>query len=264
MSTANARVGVVGHTIYHADGTIQNNNAGFHNSVYRGKNLGTSFTAVQSAAVTAGTFDDMFVGDYWVINGVTWRIAGFDLYYRCCDNVSLGHHICVVPDASLESSKWNETNDTVTGGTNGGAGYINSKIRAAIKASDGSESKVIAAFGSSHVLAYRQLYPTTYDTSGNATGWAWTDAKVELMNEVLVYGQQAWTSDGHGNGYEVGLDKYQLPLFRHNPQLVNIRADWWLRGVTSASTACIVSANGDAGRYSAGASLGVRPLSLIA
>ena len=52
-------------------------NAGFHNSLFRGKSLGTSVTAAQWAAIGAGTFDDLFIGDYWTINGIVWRIAAF-------------------------------------------------------------------------------------------------------------------------------------------------------------------------------------------
>ena len=40
-------------------------NAGFHNSIYRGKNLGGTVTDEQWAAIKAGTFDDLFIGDYW-------------------------------------------------------------------------------------------------------------------------------------------------------------------------------------------------------
>ena len=62
------------------------NNAGAHNAIYRGKNLGTSVTTAQYNAIKAGTFDDLYIGDYWVINGVTWRIAAFDYYLRCGDS----------------------------------------------------------------------------------------------------------------------------------------------------------------------------------
>lgn len=230
--------------------------AGFHNSIFRGKNLGTSLTTAQSAQITAGTFDDMFIGDYWVINGVTWRIADFDPYYRCGDSAILGHHIAVVPDSSLYSTKWNETNDTSTG-------YVGSAIRANIKATSasdaGAEEKVIAAFGDAHVLAYRAEYPTTY-ADGAATGWAWTDARVELMNEVEVYGCNVWSSMP---GYETGINKRQLSLFRLAPQFINIRAYWWLRSVRSATSACVVHATGFAYNTSASYSCGVRPLSLI-
>ena len=55
------------------------NNAGTHNAQYRGKNLGNAFTAAQSAAIRAGTFDDMYVGDYWPITTTyTYYIATSD------------------------------------------------------------------------------------------------------------------------------------------------------------------------------------------
>ncbi len=38
-----------------------------HNSIYRGKNLGSSVTAEQSAATSNGTFTDIYPGDYWLI-----------------------------------------------------------------------------------------------------------------------------------------------------------------------------------------------------
>lgn len=246
--------------------TSVDNAAGFHNSIFRGKYLGDEFTEEQSAVITAGTFDDLFVGDYWTINGVNWRIADFDTYYRCGDTELNTHHIAVVPDTRLYSCVWNETNNTVTGGVNGGAGYVDSFVRANIKATSdtaaGAEEKVIAAFGDSHVLSYRTEYPTTYSADGVATGLAWTDARVELMNEVEVYGAPMWSAGGLG--YEVGINKRQLSLFRLSPQFISIRANWWLRGVRSAAYACHVTTNGCADYTRATYSLGVRPLTLIA
>ncbi len=43
----------------------ESSGAGLHNNLYRGKNLGTALTSAQSTAIRAGTFDDMFIGDYW-------------------------------------------------------------------------------------------------------------------------------------------------------------------------------------------------------
>lgn len=42
-------------------------NAGFHNSVYRGKYLGTAVTDTQWTAIGNGTFEDLYIGDYWTI-----------------------------------------------------------------------------------------------------------------------------------------------------------------------------------------------------
>ena len=51
------------------------NNAGAHNAIYRGKSLGSTVTTAQYAAIKAGTFDDLYIGDYWTIGGVNYRIA---------------------------------------------------------------------------------------------------------------------------------------------------------------------------------------------
>ena len=61
------------------------NNAGAHNAIYRGKNLGTSVTAAQWAAIANGSFTDLYIGDYWVIGDFNWRIAAFDYYYKSGD-----------------------------------------------------------------------------------------------------------------------------------------------------------------------------------
>ena len=42
------------------------NNAGAHNAIYRGKSLGSTATTAQYAAIKAGTFDDLHIGDYWL------------------------------------------------------------------------------------------------------------------------------------------------------------------------------------------------------
>lgn len=253
-------VGIVGHTAYKSSADLGNENAGFHNSLYRGKYLGNALTGEQSAAIQAGTFDGMFVGDYWTINGVNWRIADFDPYYLCGDqnNGLETHHIAVVPDTCLYNAKWNSS-DTTSGG------YVGSAIRSNIKAANGdaqgAQAKVIAAFGDAHVLSYRGLLPSAY-SSGNASSWAWVDCRVELLSEMEVYGAPVWSVGG--KGYEVGHAKRQLSLFRHNPDMMNIRASYWLRSVDSATDACFVSYGGNASYTGASSSLGVRPLSLIA
>lgn len=54
-------------------------NAGTHNAFYRGKNLGNVFTEAQSAAIRAGTFIDLYPGDYWPITTTyTYYVATGD------------------------------------------------------------------------------------------------------------------------------------------------------------------------------------------
>lgn len=227
------------------------NNPGFHNAIPRRKNLGNSFTAAQIAAIQGRTYEGLFVGDYWQKDGITHTIAHIEPNYRCGDNISLDGHIMVISDGGW-SSKWNETNDTSTG-------YVGSKVREYIKSSGGPQDKIIGFFGSSHVLSYRAIYPSAY-SSGKATGWAWVDARSELPNETQVYGHQVWGQ----NGYEDGIDKFQLAAFRFFPELMNTRAGWWLRSVCSATLACNVFGSGSANTSGASDSIGVRPLSIIA
>lgn len=46
-----------------------------HRNIFREKSLGESITAEQLAAIRDGSFKDLYIGDYWEINGVKYRIA---------------------------------------------------------------------------------------------------------------------------------------------------------------------------------------------
>ena len=292
-------------------------NAGSHNSIYRGKYLGDEVTADQYAAIAAGTFDDMYIGDYWTINGVNWRIAHFDYWLNCGDTNTTTHHIVIVPDLALYSAKMNETNTTA-------GGYLHSKMRGGITYQDTftgdgtttvftlsySSSFVInvkiggttqatstytisgttltfntapangaaieanyintdylnqgglvqaktmieAAFGSAHILSHRELLTNASSSSG-ATTWTWADSTVDLISEVMAFGCKVWGNQG----YDVGIDKEQLALFRHDVSRLTTRAGWWLRSVSSSAVFVLAYGNGIAGGNDASNSGGVRP-----
>lgn len=44
---------------------LTRNGAALHNSIPRGKNLGTTITQAQHNAIANGSFDDIWIGDYW-------------------------------------------------------------------------------------------------------------------------------------------------------------------------------------------------------
>lgn len=222
--------------------------AAAHNCIYRGKNLGTSVTAEQYAAISSGKFTDLYIGDYWVIKGVTYRIAAFDYYYNCGDTNFTKHHVVIVPDTSLYKAQMNTSNVT-TGGYTGSAMYKSNLAQA--------KTTIKAAFGSAHVLTKRELL--TNAVNGNTpSGWAWFDSDVELMNEVQAYGSVAWGAHD-GNGYNVASGDGQFPLFMFDRTKLHNREDYWLRDVASASNFSLVHSNGNADYYSASSSLGVRP-----
>ena len=93
------------------------------------------------------------------------------------------------------------------------------------------------AFGSAHILSHRE-YLTNAITSGYASAGSWYDSTVELMNEPMVYGSGFFTprnSLGATIPSTYTIDTVQLPLFTFRPDLICIRATWWLRDVVSAS-----------------------------
>ena len=223
--------------------------AGLHNSIWRGKNLGTSFTSEQSAAIRDGSFKDLWLGDYWTIDGVNYRIMDFDYWYQSGDTACTTHHVVVVPDTALYNAQMNTTAVT-TGGYNGSA-MRTSNLNSA-------KTTIKNAFGASHILSHRELL-TNAVSNGNSSGWAWFDADIELMSEHMVYGARAWGGGAHV-GYDVGNAKSQLSGFKARGDMEHTRSGWyWLRDVSSATDFCDVYNDGFAGLNGASNSVGVRP-----
>lgn len=231
------------------NGTVEKN-AGAHNSIFRGKNLGTSVTAAQYAAISAGTFDDLFIGDYWVIGGVNYRIAAFDYYLRCGDTDMNTHHVVIVPDSNLYNHVMNDTNTTE-------GGYMGSKMYT--EGLNQAKTTIKAAFPN-HVLKHR-VYLTNAVSNGKPSAGAWCDSEVELMNEQMVYGGAVFMPgcDGTTVPTNYRVEKSQLPLFAHRPDLISNRLTFWLRDVVTAAYFAGVGPGGGASCYGASGSFGVRP-----
>lgn len=226
------------------------NNAGAHNAIYRGKSLGTSVTTAQYSAISAGTFEDMYIGDYWTINDVVYRIAAFDYYLHCGDTECTKHHVVLVPDTCLYNHVMNDTN-TTTGA------YVNSKM---YKEGLAQAKTTIKAAFSGHVLSKR-IYLSNAVSNGRASAGAWCDSEVDLMCEHMVYGNGVFSpvSDGTTVPNNYRVEKSQLPLFQHEPSRICNRATWWLRDVISASRFAVVNLYGNADCYYASVSFGFRP-----
>lgn len=227
------------------------NGAGAHNSIYRGKNLGTAVTAAQWAAIQNGTFDDMYIGDYWVIGGVTYRIAAFDYYLRAGDTDMNTHHVTLVPDASMYTHCMNDTNITT-------GGYVGSKMYT--QGLNQAKTTITSAFGAAHILTHRQ-YLCNAVTNGKPSGGSWYDSTVELMTEQNCYGGKVFGAGNDGSTVPAlyTVDKSQFPLFTFRPDMIFNRQWFWLRDVVSAACFADVNGRGDADYYGASAAGGVRP-----
>ena len=230
---------------------IATTGAGAHNAIYRGKYLGSAVTEAQYAAIAAGTFEDMYIGDYWTIGGVNYRIAAFDYYYRTGDTSCDTHHITLVPDGNMYTHVMNDTNVTT-------GAYVGSKMYT--EGLTQAKTTINSAFGEAHILNHRQ-YLQNAVTDGYASGGSWYDSTVELMTEQNVYGGKVFGNQLNGtalpNSYTV--DKSQYPLFVFRPDMISNRAWFWLRDVVSASNFAHVNAYGLATSNYASAAPGVRP-----
>ena len=225
-------------------------NAGAHNAIYRGKNLGSSVTSVQYAAISSGKFTDLYIGDYWIINGVTWRIAAFDYWMNCGDTATTKHHIVVVPDNNLYTHKMNDTNVTT-------GGYVGSKMHK--EGLTQAKNTIKSAF-SGHVLSHR-VYLTNTVANGRPSAGAWFNSEVDLMTEAMVYGTNVFSpvSDGTNIPANYNVDYKQLPLFALAPQLICNRNWYWLQNVVSAVYFALVDYCGIAHYHGASTDGGVRP-----
>lgn len=231
-------------------------NAGYHNSIFRGKDI-TNYYDDQSlfTRISDGTFDDLYVGDYIVKNGITWRIAGFDVYLHRGNPELTKHHAVIVPDTNLTNASMNDAATTANG-------YLGSKMLTTTL--EGIYSTYIEPIFNNHIISYRNLLTnattsTLYNRLGTNTGgssnWDWADRKLDLMNENQVLGSIVWSS----SGYETGGDSNQFPLFGLAPEYIYNRNTYWLRTIADNTRYVYIVDNGFVRHGSANSSSGVRP-----
>ena len=243
---------------YTSDG--EPSSLGLKRSFYRGKNLGNTITSDQSAHIKDGTFKDLFVGDYWLINDIRWRIADY-IRYGTSDSRTTG--VCVIPDTVLLTDQQMNTSNTVTGGYVSSAmntTYINNAVEIAV-----------SAFGDEHVNNITFVGCSGVNNGAEAGVIYVSDKRAVLPSEQEVFGCMINTYKRYGiDGWpQGGSNKTQLALFALNPELIwrtpdgSTTGGWWLRDIASSACFCAVWDNGRPGITHASNKWGVRPLFAI-
>ena len=244
-----------------------------HNAMWGGRDITAAFNAgTVSANIANGTFKDIFPGDYITkqvtISGtaynVNWVVADCDYWINKGDGDTgmETHHVVIVPQAPIFNANMN--NDNVTTG-----GYKGSRMyRETIPA---CAAGIVSAFGSGHILKFRDGISNRVDTGAvssgvtqwtGASGWwgEWVDAYCNLMSEKMVYGAPITASGAMDN--TVALR--QMSAFRLSEKAINYnRQHWWLRDVVSSADFAHVGGNGYAHARDASLALGVRPFALL-
>lgn len=239
-------------------------NGGAHNSIYRGKDITNLFyDGTLSKQIAAGTFDDIFVGDYIIGKNSKRKYLVADINYRLHmgDTECTKPHILMIPERTMGNEQMNATNVT-TGAYIGSAMYTTNlaKYKTIIKND----------FEETHILKHRNHLQNAV-TNGYESAGTWYDSDIELMNETMVYGSNIFKNCLNGsnipNNYTI--DKSQLSLFRLRHDLTvalndsGARQWYWVRDVVSSASFAYVSGNGGANYGNASNSGGVRPAFLI-
>lgn len=225
-----------------------------HRKIFRGKNLGETFSVEQKAAVQNGSFEDLWIGDYWTISGINFRIADFDYWYGVGDTPFNQHHLVIVPDEPISDIKMNES-DTTTGGYTGCTGYTT--------AMTDIKSTIEAAF--EYAVLDRREYLVNAISGNMPSAGNWYDSKVEFMNEPMVYGGYIQTpaSSASNVSHRTTCSKSQLALFSIAPRYMICQKDYWLRDVVSSTAFASVSKQGLATFTNASTQIGARPVFAI-
>lgn len=245
-------------------GGIIAKNAGAHNSIYRGKDITDLFyNGTLSQQIAAGTFDDIFIGDYIIGRNSNRKYIVADINYRlhCGDTECTTPHVLMIPERFMGTAKMNDSNITT-------GAYVGSKMYTNYLAP--FKTVIQNDFEVGHILSHRSYMPNAV-TNGYESGGAWVDSTIDLMNELMVYGSNIFHNVMNGTNVPTShtIDKSQLSLFRLDKSKIIAKDDsgnrtWcWLRDVVSASDFAFVSTTGTAGNHGASLSSGVRPAFLI-
>ena len=223
-----------------------------HRNIFRGKNLGTSVTVDQLAAIRNGTFEDLYVGDYWEINvngrNVKFRIADFDYWVNTgYPNPVTNHHVVIVPEEYIINETVEVTVDNLSGGlmsgSSNGTGLESSKEATSLW----DMLKII--FGVDNILTRRDFPSTKFEpsTNGNPTvsyGMGengFVGCMFSLLNEPMVFGGYVHSAPGDNR---ITVSHHQLALFRLAPRFINVRYDYWLRDIVDSTHFAMVSVLG--------------------
>lgn len=169
---------------------------GYRRNIYRGKNLGSSVTPEQWETIRTGAFDNLFIGDYWDIDGVKWNIVDFNYFLNVWSETNKTWlrtpHVVIMPNGRIGgNAKMNDT-DTNSGG------YVSAAIRSYLNGD--VKTAIYNIFGSGHILKVPRNFSNGANTSG-VTGMIAVDSEVDLPSTGMITGTsyQAYSSSFIGN-----------------------------------------------------------------
>lgn len=229
----------------------------WRNGIWRGKYLGDHVTDEQYAAMKAGTFKGMFLGDYWVINNHNWRIMDFNYWIRNGPVPVSDFHVVIMPDDQIANGVMNSTATNSTG-------YANSDF---YKNKSNTVDRIVKeAFGDEHILYHKEYLITGVSNGGVPNAADWLDSGVELPNEFMIYGHAGYQVINYGgnSGLRISNSFNQLSacaMDQHVPY--QSRNMIWLRDSVGTTEFASVGGYGNIDKRTANLTNGYRPVFAI-
>lgn len=180
-----------------------------HREIFRGKSLGSTYTAEQKEAISSGTFHDLWIGDYWTINGHKYYIADFDLFYYKGGTASLRnteHHAVVILEGGADQTP------RPYGGVK--TYYGNAQIRN--EGLSTSKSLINAAFPN-NVMTYNSELPVGF--GAGAEQRQNLNCDVELLRAGHIMAHSKTDVDGNQNQYDRQFKLFELDHANFNKYL---------------------------------------------
>ncbi len=235
-------------------------------NTYRGKDItelwknNSLYTQIEN-----GTFADIYVGDYIKDNdNHIWLIADLDNYLYSGDTSLTQHHATIIPATPLENAPMNESATTENG-------YQGSQM---VKTTlETIYTTYIQPTFSGHIIEYSNLLSKSLNPEatskypgrkGASSSWGWYNRKLDMMDEINVYGSTIVSS----SLFDTGIDNRQYAIFQLKPEFINsdgnTRINYWLKDVAFSTdfADAYYGGGGSTTRYSSFLS-GVRPRFLI-
>lgn len=208
-----------------------------HRNIYRGKNLGSEFTQEQLAHIHDGSFEDLYVGDYWDINGTIYRIADINYLWNTSDG-STPNNLAIIADNKNNDwrTKWSD-NGSPSSGYQGST--LRSKITTTIK------TKIETDFSNATVFTFKYRSTNGINSTANAAVWSnGTDNVISLSfshiyNIIFPVVRQS--------GYIIDSAAFsswrntQLSIFNLNPTTIQMPDKaYWLSNINTPTVGIII------------------------
>lgn len=192
----------------------------YKRSVVRGNNLGATITNEQKQAIRDGSFEGLYLGDYWRKDNINWRIVDFDYWMNQEASTSpykrvTRHHLVIVPDDTrIAFGAFRPFTSTRTAANGGWDFSTNGKSRLSSIA-----TKAKTLFGTGGLLDRTFRLTTSFSVPRHAMNQKPYTMQATPLTEMQIYGARNFGLP------QTTTDFGQFALYKHNHRYLWIGHD---------------------------------------